>query len=323
MALPPINNTHTPSTQTPTQTLAGLALPQPLAALAKCFLDCFRGQTALQQPPVLVTTQQQLSHYPQQVSPKAGSSKLASASRGDTPSRLTDTPVKQALHRVIREERMRLACAGELSMANLPRAEQLIRESLAVKDRTASAAKLSDDEFLAVRLYTTNLYPAINHHLRYQHNDKVVPVVGALQQGLQKLAASAEHRADGQLYRGISKNMSDEEVHRRFSPERPYRDSAFMSTSLNAQKAFIPGTRVELTLSSSSAVNIKAFAQHKDEEEALIPPDTPFQVQQMEKHEGVWQIRLKEMQEQEQEPAQNVQATETGSAVSGHDQISS
>lgn len=311
MALPPIP-AQTFTGHTPAQTSVEPAAFQPLAALARCFLGCFDGPVSPRPsapPPLPATVQQQLSHYPTHLGQKPSHSKPVATSRGDAASRLTDTPMKQALHRIIREERMRLACAGELSMANLPRAEQLIRESLAVKDRTPQAAHLSDDEFLAIRLYTTNLYPTINHHLRYQHNDKVVPVVEALQQGLQKLAQEPEHQAASQLYRGISKNMSDEEVHTRFALDRPYRDSAFMSTSLTAEKAFIPGPRVELTLTSQSAVNIRAFAEYKDEEEALIPPNTPFQVQQMEQQEGVWHIRLTEMQETEP----------TGQAVSSNE----
>lgn len=197
--------------------------------------------------------------------------------KGTSP-RLSDTPMKQALSSMIAHERKRLKSQPKSLVSDIERPNSMIKKALDEKDGHPFGERFSDDEFLAIHLYTSCLYRPINHHLRYAPNNDVAPVVEALKSGLAKLAQDPDYQVSGQLHRGIKQKMSDDEVMSRFKPGKTYRDEAFMSTSTHMQVSEEFTSDVTLHLRSSSAVNIGPFSKNPYEDEALISPLTPFKV---------------------------------------------
>lgn len=208
--------------------------------------------------------------------------------------RLSDTPMKQALASMIDREHRRLESRSQNMFKSIAPAKSMIEEALARKDKNPKAACFSDDEFLAVHLFSTHLYRPINHHLRHQPQEDAAPVVEALKRGMAKLAEVPEHQVRTTLYRGFEDSISDSEVAHLFQSVRPYRDKAFMSTSTDRDIADGMTHQVQLRIESSSAVSIKDFSKFPGEQEALIPPNTPFDVVHMEKQSDIWHIDLRE-----------------------------
>lgn len=223
-----------------------------------------------------------------------GQARRTRAQRLEDP-RLSDTPTKQAMMSMIDQEYQKLKGKNRDSFQQIKPGKEMIDEALARKDANPNAAHFSDDEFLAVHLFSTNLYRPINNHLRYQPQDYLGPVVEAINNGLAKLSDNPDHQVRTTLYRGIGKHMADWEVEQRFKPGTTYRDEAFMSTSTDPEVANMMSNRVKLRIQSSSAVEIKDFARFSDEQEAIIPPNTPFDVVNLEKQEdNTWLVDLRE-----------------------------
>lgn len=216
--------------------------------------------------------------------------------------RLHDTPLKQAVNHIVEQELRRLESQGTDLVSGITSGPEMIKEALQKKDANHKASMLSDDEFLAIHLYSTNLYRPINHHLRYQPDPAVQPVVNALQEGLAKLAQLPDYQVNTTLYRGIEKRMPDHEVMQRFSAGVPYRDQAIMSTTTDPNIANSMTNRVSLRLQSHSAVDISSLARFPHEKEALIPPNTPFHVSRMNKQLDTWHIDLEEIPESADNP---------------------
>ncbi|MDH2433905.1 ADP-ribosyltransferase domain-containing protein [Pokkaliibacter sp. MBI-7] len=210
--------------------------------------------------------------------------------------RLHGSPMKHAINRIVEQEIKRLASQGIGDFSSgLTSGPEMIHDALQKKDTTPQATMLTDDEFLAIHLYSTNLYRPINHHLRYEPNPEVQPVVDALKDGLAKLAQHPDYQVNTTLYRGIEKRMPDSEIMQRFNAEKPYRDQAIMSTTTDPSIANSMTSRVSLRLHSHSAVNISPLARFPHEKEALILPNTPFHVSHMEKQLDTWHIDLEEI----------------------------
>ncbi|MBI6697293.1 type III effector [Pseudomonas syringae] len=214
--------------------------------------------------------------------------------KGPSP-RLSDTPMKQALSSMIVQERKRLKSQPKSLASDIERPDSMIKKALDEKDGHPFGERFSDDEFLAIHLYTSCLYRPINHHLRYAPNNDVAPVVEALKSGLAKLAQDPDYQVSSQLHRGIKQKMSDGEVMSRFKPGKTYRDEAFMSTSTHMQVSEEFTSDVTLHLRSSSAVNIGPFSKNPYEDEALISPLTPFKVTGLRRQDDKWHVDLNEI----------------------------
>ncbi|AVI86602.1 type III effector [Pseudomonas syringae pv. tomato] len=281
------------SPQSDTSKATGKApAPSFFKQLGGCFSPCLGSHAS---------SSQQLSASHAQTLSQNYSSNIQGTSRTRQPRapspRLSDTPMKQALSSMIERERLRLQGLSGGMFSGIDSADAMIGRALTKKDSNPKAARFSDDEFLAVHLYTTCLYRPINHHLRYQHQDDVPPIVEALKSGLAKLARDPEYQVAVPLHRGIEKTMSDEEVMKRFNSGRPYRDEAFMSTSTDSVIANSLTSSVTLHLQSTSAVNVSPFAMNAYEKEAIIPPQTPFEVVGLKKMHSTWHVDLKEVQD--------------------------
>ena len=265
----------------------------PFKSLLNQFTCCFapvQGSTSHQAPPL----SSMHTHALSQDYSGYSHTRRARAQRLEDP-RLTNTPTKQAMISMIDREYQELKSVHRDSFQQIKPGKEMIEEALANKDANPNAEHFSDDEFLAVHLFSTNLYRPINRHLRYRPQDDLLPVVEALNKGLAKLAEDPDHQVRTTLYRGIGKHLADWEVEQRFKPGRTYRDEAFMSTSTDLESADMMSNRVKLRIQSSSAVEIKDFAKFSDEQEAIIPPNTPFDVVGLEKQEdNTWLVDLHE-----------------------------
>ncbi|MDH2433906.1 ADP-ribosyltransferase domain-containing protein [Pokkaliibacter sp. MBI-7] len=221
------------------------------------------------------------------------------------PSRYNDTPVKQALAR----EMTRFGYGVS--------AEDTFRVALQRKDANPALATMPDDEFLSLRLYTSTMFRAVNHQLRDGNPSADMQlVVGAMQNGLRRLAENPDNVAQTTLYRGINKSVSDQFIHNNFQLHGLYRDKTFVSASedpslvsasfttltVKNKKATDIQQRYQksplLEIESQSAVRIAPLSMSKDEQEALFQPNTPFLVTARDKTDsGRWHIKLKEMPE--------------------------
>ncbi|AAO59043.1 type III effector [Pseudomonas syringae pv. pisi] len=220
--------------------------------------------------------------------------------KGPSP-RLSDTLMKQALSSVITQEKKRLKSQPKSIAQDIQPPNSMIKNALDEKDSHPFGDCFSDDEFLAIHLYTSCLYRPINHHLRYAPKNDVAPVVEAMNSGLAKLAQYPDYQVSGQLHRGIKQKMDDGEVMSRFKPGNTYRDDAFMSTSTRMDVTEEFTSDVTLHLQSSSAVNIGPFSKNPYEDEALIPPLTPFKVTGLHKQDDRWHVHLNEIAESSDE----------------------
>ncbi len=202
---------------------------------------------------------------------------------------------------MIVQERKRLKSQPKSLASDIERPDSMIKKALDEKDGHPFGERFSDDEFLAIHLYTSCLYRPINHHLRYAPKNDVAPVVEAMNSGLAKLAQYPDYQVSGQLHRGIKQKMDDGEVMSRFKPGNTYRDDAFMSTSTRMDVTEEFTSDVTLHLQSSSAVNIGPFSKNPYEDEALIPPLTPFKVTGLHKQDDRWHVHLNEIAESSDE----------------------
>lgn len=293
MNISPVSGAHGssyPSAQSTASTASKGPSGSFLKQLGGCFSPCLGSSStgAILSP----AHEQVLSHtYSSNIKGKL----RTTPPKGPSP-RLSDTPMKQALSSMIVQELKWLKSQPKSTFSDVEPPNSMIKKALDEKDGHPFAERFSDDEFLAIHLYTSSLYRPINHHLRCAPKNDVVPVVEALKSGLAKLAQDPDYRVPGQLHRGIKEKMTDGEVMSRFKPGKIYRDDAFMSTSTHMQVAEEFTSDVTLHLRSSSAVNIGPFSKNPYEAEALIPPLTPFEVTSLRKHlDNKWHVDLNEI----------------------------
>jgi hypothetical protein len=260
-------------------------------SMIKQFTQCFAPAQSARQHTVPPLSSEHAGALSQSYS-GYGHTRRVRAQRLEDP-RLSNTPTKQAMTSMIDREYQKLKSLRQDSFQQIRPGKEMIDEALARKDEIPRAAHFSDDEFLAIHLYSTNLYQPINRHLRNQPQEDIRPLVEALNRGLAKLAEAPESQVNTTLYRGLKGYMADWEVEQRFSPGNRYWDEGFMSTSTDPQIADQMTGSVQLRIQSPSAVDITSFAKF-DEQEALIPPNTPFNVTRLEKQGNTWLVDLSE-----------------------------
>ncbi len=196
-------------------------------------------------------------------------------------------------------------------------AEEVFQHSLQRKDANPALAHMPDDEYLALRMYTSTLFRAVNHQLRDgKPSSDMQLVVEAMQNGLRRLAENPANVAQTTLYRGINKGVSDQFIHSNFQLHGLYRDKTFVSASqdptlvtssfttltIKNKHATADQDRYQksplLEIESQSAVRVDELSMSRDEQEALFQPNTPFLVTAKDKTDsGRWHIKLQEMPE--------------------------
>lgn len=285
---------HTPATQSQSKSaLGGL-----ISALTCCFAPQHGSSQSV--PPL---SHSGFEHYPTSLSAghKGKAPAEASSSRKSL-TRLNDTPLKRALER-------------EMTRFGYTPAETTFNHAFRQKDARPELASMPDDEYLALRLYTTHFYKSVNRQLRSGQPTKDMQlIVENMQKGLKRLAENPDNVANRTLYRGINKPVDDNFIHTNFRLGGSYHDTTFISASedlslvgssfttlsVKNKKDNNPQTRYQksplLEIESASAVRLGPVSINQDEHEALFGLDARFQVTGKEKSaSGRWHIKLSEV----------------------------
>jgi ADP-ribosyltransferase exoenzyme len=133
---------------------------------------------------------------------------------------------------------------------------------------------LSDEEYLGVHGYTTNLYEEINPALRAGNPGEWQPLVDKAVTGMDKMAANG-FAHEGPAMRITQ--LSNEQIAQLFPDNGIHQDMAFMSSSSKMQGVFSGNTRIEI-LSQSSGVKVDSLSAFSRESEVLFRPGTEFNV---------------------------------------------
>lgn len=152
-------------------------------------------------------------------------------------------------------------------------------------------ALLTDEEYLAVRGYTSNLYRDINPALRQGTPGEWEPLSDAGSSGLQKLSENGYAHDGIAIRRG---NFTDEQIQELFPEGGVYTDKAFVSSAESAQGAF-PGN-AEIRIASKSGAKVSSLSEFPHENEVLFKPDSSFEVvsKTYDSSSGKWTIELAE-----------------------------
>ncbi|RMR27405.1 MULTISPECIES: ADP-ribosyltransferase domain-containing protein [Pseudomonas syringae group] len=249
-----------------------------------------------------------LGHYASSSSGSKGKAPVRDDYSNGPQTRLNNTPLKRALAR-------ELDRFGYGSSAT-----ESFDRSLQRKDKNPELGHLDDDEYLALRMYTTPFYRAVNHQLRDgKPSEDMKVVVEAMNKGLKRLAEHPDNVVKETLYRGINKVVDDKFIHKNFKLGEVYRDKTFVSatpdlSTVNATftrhtvksskaKASAPVYQRSplLEIESRSAVRVRQVSLSSAEEEGIFAPDTPFLVADKSRTDsGRWHIKLKEIDESDE-----------------------
>jgi len=153
---------------------------------------------------------------------------------------------------------------------------------------------ISQDEFLSVVVYTTQLYIPINEGLRGfspQDKEKWAGVVNNADSALYKLQKNPKFKFEGTVIRGD--NLSDELIENLFPVGGIHQDNGFKSSSSNLDKPFSGNT--EIRIRSKNGVNLENISVAPQEEEVLFRPKTKFKVLKRDKINGINFIELEEI----------------------------
>ena len=134
-------------------------------------------------------------------------------------------------------------------------------------------ALLTDDEYISIQAYTSNLYREINPALRAGNPGEWAPVVDEATEGLAKM------RADGYLFKGRVRrdaNFDLKQIGDLFPENGYFQDKAFVSSSKDVDGVF-PGN-TEIQIFSENGVDVRSLSQYNEEEEVLFSPGTKFKV---------------------------------------------
>lgn len=128
-------------------------------------------------------------------------------------------------------------------------------------------ALLTDDEYLSLQAYTSNLYHEINPALRAGKAGEWEAMVSQATQGLAKM------RENGYLYPAAVRRDATfdlKQLDDLFPRDGIFQDKTFVSSSAKLAGVF-PGN-TEIQISSRTGVNIKSLSRYALEEEVLFPP---------------------------------------------------
>lgn len=134
-------------------------------------------------------------------------------------------------------------------------------------------ALLTDDEYLSLQAYTSNLYREINPALRAGKAGEWEAVVDEATQGLAKM------RGNGYRYTAAVRRDATFDLKQldEFFPENGvFQDKTFVSSSAKLEGVFPGNTEIQIT--SRTGVDIKSLSRYELEEEVLFPPNTKFKI---------------------------------------------
>lgn len=135
-------------------------------------------------------------------------------------------------------------------------------------------ALLTDDEYLSIRAYTSNLYKEINPALRAGNVGEWSGLTDEAASGMSKLSKNG-YGFDGIVRRDAY--FTDAEIAKIFgSPGGTFSDKAFLSTTSELNGVF-PGN-TSIYINGSSGVRVAALSEYATEAEVLFSPGTNFRV---------------------------------------------
>ncbi|AKM03221.1 RHS repeat-associated core domain-containing protein [Burkholderia pyrrocinia] len=167
-----------------------------------------------------------------------------------------------------------------------------VEDALAAKRGNAVLDKLlTDNEYLAIRGYTSNLYEEINPALRAGNPGEWGRLTSEASNGLSKLADNGYAHV-GDVVRNL--RLTNEQVEQLFPVGGVFQDKAFLSTTTDLDGVF-PG-KVTMNIASRSGVKVSSLSEFPREAEVLFKPDTPFKVldRTHDPANGSWNITLEE-----------------------------
>jgi hypothetical protein len=134
-------------------------------------------------------------------------------------------------------------------------------------------ALLSDDEYLSIRAYTSNLYTDINPALRSGAPGEWSQLVEEASNGMEKMAKNG-YDFDGMVRRDVT--FSTQDIERLFKNSGEFSDPAFLSTSTKLDGVFTGNTTI--LVEGRSGIQINALSEYATEAEVLFKPGTQFRV---------------------------------------------
>jgi len=132
---------------------------------------------------------------------------------------------------------------------------------------------LTDDEYLSLQAYTSNLYREINPALRAGKAGEWQAVVDKATRGLAKM------RENGYLYASAVRRDATfdlKQLDDLFPQNGVFQDKTFVSSSAKLEGVFPGNTQIQIT--SRTGVNVKSLSSYALEEEVLFPPNTKFKI---------------------------------------------
>ncbi|MEW6344530.1 MAG: DUF6531 domain-containing protein [Paraburkholderia sp.] len=150
---------------------------------------------------------------------------------------------------------------------------------------------LTDNEYLAVRGYTSNLYEEINPALRAGDPGEWSDLTSEASNGLSKLAENG-YAYTGDVVRNL--RLTDAQVDQLFPAGGVFQDKAFLSTTSDLDGVF-PGN-VTAQIVSKTGVSVSSLSEYPREAEVLFKPGTSFNVLDRTQGDtpGSWNITLEE-----------------------------
>ncbi|GLU35890.1 ADP-ribosyltransferase domain-containing protein [Trinickia caryophylli] len=168
-----------------------------------------------------------------------------------------------------------------------------VEDALAAKRLNPALDRiLTDNEYLAIRGYTSNLYEHINPALRAGDAGKWSQLTSEAANGLGKLADNG-YVYSGDVVRNL--HLTDDQVHQLFPVNGVFSDRAFLSTTSDLGGVF-PG-KVTMRIASKTGVSVSSMSEYPREAEVLFSPSTPFKVlgRTQDPTKGTWDISLEEL----------------------------
>ncbi|MEQ5840471.1 DUF6531 domain-containing protein [Paraburkholderia acidicola] len=150
---------------------------------------------------------------------------------------------------------------------------------------------LTDNEYLSIRGYTSNLYSEINPALRAGNPGEWSELTSQASSGLTKMADNG-YAYTGDVVRNL--RLTDAQVDQLFPAGGVFQDKAFLSSTTDLDGVF-PGN-VTMQIVSKTGVSISSMSEIPAESEVLFKPDTAFNV--LDRTPGTtpgsWNITLEE-----------------------------
>ncbi|MBP1206141.1 putative Zn-binding protein involved in type VI secretion [Duganella sp. 1411] len=134
-------------------------------------------------------------------------------------------------------------------------------------------ALLTDDEYISIQAYTSNLYREINPTLRAGNLGEWAPVVDEATEGLAKM------RGQGYLFKGRVRRDATfdlKQIDELFPEDGYFQDKAFVSSSKDVDGVFSGNTEIQIF--SENGVDVRSLSQYGNEKEVLFSPGTKFKV---------------------------------------------